>query len=81
MVEDMGLINTVFIKDNNEKVNCLNSVLLTKSIINLNRSSKLKDTFELLVSSTTTSETIATLKLKIAKYVNSTLSYTCSKFQ
>ncbi|WOH04592.1 hypothetical protein DCAR_0624003 [Daucus carota subsp. sativus] len=71
MVEDMGLINTVFIKDNNEKVNCLNSVLLTKSIINLNRSSKLKDTFELLVSSTTTSETIATLKLKIAKLLGS----------
>lgn len=49
-------------------MNCLNSILLTKSISNLNRSSELRDTLELHVSSTTSSETIAVLKLKIHKY-------------
>ncbi|KAK1360972.1 hypothetical protein POM88_045446 [Heracleum sosnowskyi] len=71
MVEDIGLINTVFLKDSNEKVNCLNSVLLTKTISNLNRSSKLRATFELLFSSATSFETIEALKLKIDELLGS----------
>lgn len=65
VVEEIGLLKTVFLKDNNENVNCLNSVLLTKSISNLNRSSDLRDTLEIIVSSATSSESIAALKLKI----------------
>ncbi|KAL8123291.1 hypothetical protein AgCh_011314 [Apium graveolens] len=71
VVEEMGLISTVFLKDNNEKMNYLNSILLTKSISNLNRSFELKDTFELLVSSTTSSAAIAVLKLKIHRLLGS----------
>ncbi|KAK1360981.1 hypothetical protein POM88_045455 [Heracleum sosnowskyi] len=70
-VQEIWLTNTVFLKENNEKVNCLNSALLTKSISNLNRSSELMDTFEIIVSSTTCSETIAALKLKIDESLGS----------
>ncbi|KAK1388446.1 hypothetical protein POM88_016624 [Heracleum sosnowskyi] len=70
-VQEIWLTNTVFVKENNEKVNCLNSALLTKSISNLNRSSELTDNFEIIVSSTTCSETIAALKLKIDELLGS----------
>ena len=73
VIEKIGLISTDFLKDNNWKVQCLNSVLLTKFISNLNRSSDLTDDFEILISSSTSSETIAVLKLKIKEYVNSSL--------
>ncbi|KAL8110719.1 hypothetical protein AgCh_026456 [Apium graveolens] len=71
VVQEMWLTHTVFLKEKNEKVTCLNSALLTKSISNLNRSSELMETFEILVSSTTSSETIATLKLKIDESLGS----------
>lgn len=74
VVEKIGLINTVFLKNNNEKMSCLNSVLLTKSISNLNRTSDLRVALELLVSGTTSSETISSLKLQIDKYVGSNLN-------
>lgn len=69
VVKEIGLINTVFLKDNNETVNCLNSVLVTKSISNLSRSSELVETLEIHVSSTTSSETISAVKLKLDEYV------------
>lgn len=72
-MEKIGLISTRFLKDNNWIVQCLNSVLLTKFISNLNRSSELTDSFEILISTTISSDTIAVLKLKIEEYVNSTL--------
>ncbi|WOH04594.1 hypothetical protein DCAR_0624005 [Daucus carota subsp. sativus] len=71
VIEKIGLISTDFLKDNNWKVQCLNSVLLTKFISNLNRSSDLTDDFEILISSSTSSETIAVLKLKIKELLGS----------
>ena len=56
---------TTFRKDNNQTVNYSNSLLLSKSITNLSRSSGLIDTFEIFVSVTTSSDKIASLKLKI----------------
>lgn len=74
VVEEIGLISTVFLKNNNEKVICLNSVLLTKSISNLNRTSDLRVALELLVSGTTSSETISALKRQIDEYVDSSIN-------
>ncbi|KAK1360970.1 hypothetical protein POM88_045444 [Heracleum sosnowskyi] len=71
VVKEIGLINTVFLKDNNETVNCLNSVLVTKSISNLSRSSELVETLEIHVSSTTSSEAISAVKLKIDELTGS----------
>ncbi|KAK1360961.1 hypothetical protein POM88_045435 [Heracleum sosnowskyi] len=71
VIEKIGLISTVFLKDNNRKVECLNSVLLTKFISNLNRSSELADSFDILVSSTTCLDTTAALKLKIEELLGS----------
>lgn len=71
VVQEIWLTKTVFLKENNEKVNYLNSALITKSISNLNRSSELMDTFEVLVSGTTSPETIAALKLKIDESLGS----------
>ncbi|KAK1393218.1 hypothetical protein POM88_012274 [Heracleum sosnowskyi] len=76
VIEKIGLISTVFLKDNNRKVECLNSVLLTKFISNLNRSSELADSFDILVSSTTCLDTTAALKLKIEEYKISNLYQT-----
>ncbi|XP_063936630.1 mechanosensitive ion channel protein 4-like isoform X2 [Daucus carota subsp. sativus] len=71
VAERLEFYITTFRKDNNQTVNYSNSLLLSKSITNLSRSSGLIDAFEILVSVTTSSDKIASLKLKIDEFIGS----------
>ncbi|GMN74253.1 hypothetical protein TIFTF001_056189 [Ficus carica] len=69
LVEEMNILNTVFLKLNNEKVYYPNSVLSTKPISNYYRSSDMGDTVEFSIDFMTPVEKIGHLKDKINKYI------------
>lgn len=69
MVEEMNILNTVFLKLNNEKIYYPNSVLATKPISNYNRSSDMGDKVEFSIDFMTPMERIGTMKEKIKKYL------------
>ncbi|XP_062097081.1 mechanosensitive ion channel protein 10-like [Humulus lupulus] len=69
LVEEMNILNTVFLKLNNEKVYYPNAVLSTKPISNYYRSSDMGDTVEFSIDFNTSVEKIALLKERIKKYL------------
>ncbi|KAK1381527.1 hypothetical protein POM88_028271 [Heracleum sosnowskyi] len=71
VVKEIGLIKTEFRKENGTNLELLNSVLLTKSVSNFNRSSELTETFEILASSSISCHQISALKLKIDELIGS----------
>lgn len=72
----MNILTTVFLGDANAKVWFPNSVLATKPISNFYRSPDMGDSFEFIVSASTTAEKIGLLKSRIEKYVFPFLSVT-----
>ncbi|KAL3744551.1 hypothetical protein ACJRO7_013769 [Eucalyptus globulus] len=69
LVEEMNILNTVFLKLDNEKIYYPNSVLFTKPISNYNRSSDMGDKVEFSIDIMTPLETIGAMKEKIKKYL------------
>lgn len=67
MVEEMNILNTVFLKLDNEKIYYPNSVLATKPISNYNRSSDMGDKVEFSIEFMTSLERIEALKEKIKR--------------
>ena len=65
MVEEMNILNTVFLKLNMEKVYYPNSVLSTKAISNYYRSPNMQDIVEFHIAFSTTVERIGMLKERI----------------
>ncbi|KAF8040625.1 hypothetical protein BT93_B2752 [Corymbia citriodora subsp. variegata] len=69
MVEEMNILNTVFLKLDNEKIYYPNSVLATKPISNYNRSSDMGDLVEFSIDFMTPMERIGAMKEKIKKHL------------
>lgn len=67
----MNILTTVFLGDADAKVWFPNSVLATKPIANFYRSPDMGDSFDFIVSASTTAEKIGLLKGRIEKYVYS----------
>ncbi|XP_065851167.1 mechanosensitive ion channel protein 10-like isoform X1 [Euphorbia lathyris] len=71
IVEEMNILNTVFLRYDNEKIFYPNSVLATKPISNFYRSPEMSDTIEFSVDVSTSIETIGVLKSRIKVYLES----------
>ncbi|CAI9285408.1 unnamed protein product [Lactuca saligna] len=69
VVEEMNILNTVFLKFDNEKIYYPNSVLATKPISNFYRSPDMGDKVEFSIDFATPFEKIGLLKDKIKKYL------------
>lgn len=69
IVEEMNILNTVFLRFDNEKIYYPNSVLATKPISNFYRSPDMSDSFEFSIDFRTHLENIGALKEKIKKWV------------
>lgn len=69
LVEEMNILNTVFLKLDNEKIYYPNSVLSTKPISNYNRSSDMGDKVEFSIDFMTPLERIGAMKEKIKRYL------------
>ncbi|KAH7523866.1 mechanosensitive ion channel protein 10 [Ziziphus jujuba] len=72
LVEEMNILNTVFLKLNNEKVYYPNSVLATKPISNYYRSPDMGDGVDFSIDFMTPVEKIGMLKEKIKMYLERT---------
>nr|BAV53889.1 mechanosensitive channels of small conductance-like [Chamaecyparis obtusa] len=71
IVEEMNILTTVFLQHDNEKVYYPNSALATKPISNYYRSPDMGDSVEFSVDASTPLEKLASLKERIAKYLES----------
>ncbi|KAI3524062.1 hypothetical protein L1887_02686 [Cichorium endivia] len=69
VVEEMNILNTVFLKFDNEKIYYPNSVLATKPISNFYRSPDMGDNVEFYIDFATPFEKIGLLKDKLKKYL------------
>ncbi|PIN01418.1 putative mechanosensitive ion channel [Handroanthus impetiginosus] len=69
IVEEMNILNTVFLKFDNEKIYYPNNVLATKPISNFYRSPDMGDSLEFSIDFKTPLEKIGTLKEKIKRYL------------
>ncbi|KAF5443748.1 hypothetical protein F2P56_036283 [Juglans regia] len=69
VVEEMNILTTVFLRDDNTKVFFPNSVLSTKPINNFYRSPDMGDAVEFCVHISTPAEKIATIKHRIISYI------------
>ncbi|KAL4590174.1 hypothetical protein LXL04_003098 [Taraxacum kok-saghyz] len=69
VVEEMNILNTVFLRFDNEKIYYPNSVLATKPISNFYRSPDMGDNVEFYIDFATPFEKIGLLKDKIKKYL------------
>lgn len=69
MVEEMNILNTVFLKLDNEKIYYPNSVLAAKPISNYHRSPDMGDKVEFSIDYMTPLERIGAMKEKIKKYL------------
>uniref|UniRef100_A0A6N2LAW1 Mechanosensitive ion channel protein n=1 Tax=Salix viminalis TaxID=40686 RepID=A0A6N2LAW1_SALVM len=72
LVEEMNILNTVFLKLDNEKIYYPNSVLATKPIGNYFRSPDMGDAVEFAIDFATTVEKLGLLKEKIKKHLEKT---------
>ncbi|KAF8660735.1 hypothetical protein HU200_057477 [Digitaria exilis] len=70
-VEEMNILTTVFLKNDNEKIYYPNSVLSTKPISNFYRSPNMYDTIDFAIDVSTSVESIGALKSKIKGYLES----------
>uniref|UniRef100_A0A0A9F3F8 Mechanosensitive ion channel MscS domain-containing protein n=1 Tax=Arundo donax TaxID=35708 RepID=A0A0A9F3F8_ARUDO len=71
VVEEMNILTTVFLKNDNEKIYYPNSVLSTKAISNFYRSPNMYDTIDFAIDVSTSIESIGALKSKIKGYLES----------
>ncbi|KAF8040629.1 hypothetical protein BT93_B2755 [Corymbia citriodora subsp. variegata] len=69
MVEEMNILNTVFLRLDNKKIYYPNLVSATKPISNYNRSSDMGDKVEFSIDFMTPKERIGAMKEKIRKYL------------
>jgi mechanosensitive ion channel protein 4/5/6/7/8/9/10 len=65
VVEEMNILTTVFLKNDNEKVYYPNSVLSTKPISNYYRSPDMYETIDFAIHVSTSLEIIGALKARI----------------
>ncbi|KAL1533384.1 mechanosensitive ion channel protein 8-like [Salvia divinorum] len=70
IVEEMNILTTVFLKFDNHKIYYPNSVLSTKPINNYYRSPDMGDAIDFSIHISTPGEKIATMKERIARYVD-----------
>ncbi|PKI51830.1 hypothetical protein CRG98_027748 [Punica granatum] len=70
VVEEVNILNTVFLKYDNEKIFYPNSVLSTKPISNFYRSPEMGDAVEFAIDFSTSVESIAAFKGKIKSYID-----------
>ncbi|KAF8020628.1 hypothetical protein BT93_G1156 [Corymbia citriodora subsp. variegata] len=71
VVEEMNILTTVFLRDDNLKIIYPNSTLATKAIHNYYRSPEMGDTVEFCMHISTPEEKIAAMKHKITSYIDS----------
>ncbi|KAI3499292.1 hypothetical protein L1887_35087 [Cichorium endivia] len=71
IVEEMNILNTIFLRSDNQKIYYPNSVLLTRSIGNFYRSPDMSDTIDFLIHVNTPADKLATIKQQILSYVES----------
>lgn len=69
VVEEMNILTTVFLRDDNQKIVYPNSLLGTKPIANFNRSPDMGDAVEFFVHIATPHEKIAAIKQRILRLV------------
>ncbi|KAE9609497.1 hypothetical protein Lal_00020250 [Lupinus albus] len=70
VVEEMKILTTVFLRDDNAKVMIPNSILAMKAIYNFYRSPDMGDAIEFFIHVSTPAESIALLKQRIESYIN-----------
>ncbi|OIV96280.1 hypothetical protein TanjilG_05120 [Lupinus angustifolius] len=70
VVEEMNILTTIFLRDDNAKVMIPNSVLATKPIYNFYRSPDMGDAIDFFIHVSTPAESIALLKQRILSYIN-----------
>ncbi|XP_066371674.1 mechanosensitive ion channel protein 10-like [Miscanthus floridulus] len=70
-VEEMNILTTVLLKNDNEKIYYPNSVLSTKPISNFYRSPNMYDTIDFAIDVSTSVESIGALRSKIKGYLES----------
>ncbi|KAH7278985.1 hypothetical protein KP509_38G068100 [Ceratopteris richardii] len=80
IVEEMKILTTVFVKPDNEKVFYPNSVLATKAISNLFRSSNMKEFLSFSVDISTSSQKINEFKDELALYLEKKIEHWAPKF-
>ncbi|KAK2975963.1 hypothetical protein RJ640_012994, partial [Escallonia rubra] len=78
-VEEINIMATIFLREDNEKIYYPNSVLATKTISNFNRSPDMNDSVEFAIDVSTSDESIAALEADMKAYANSILLYLRSK--
>ncbi|PWZ17952.1 Mechanosensitive ion channel protein 10 [Zea mays] len=71
IVEEMNILTTVLLKNDNEKIYYPNSVLSTKPISNFYRSPNMYDTIDFAIDVSTSVESIGALRSKIKGYLES----------
>ncbi|KMZ75438.1 Mechanosensitive ion channel family protein [Zostera marina] len=71
IVEEMNILNTVFLRFDNEKIYYPNAVLSTKPISNFFRSPDMQDSVNFSIGFFTSVEKIATFKSRIKSYLES----------
>ncbi|CAM6056293.1 unnamed protein product [Sphagnum tenellum] len=71
VVEELNILNTIFLSGSNEKVYYPNSVLASKPISNFYRSPDQWDTIDFQIHASTPVEKIGILKEKMTKYIES----------
>ncbi|XP_031497075.1 mechanosensitive ion channel protein 10 isoform X2 [Nymphaea colorata] len=69
IVEEMNILNTVFLRYDNEKIYYPNAVLITKPISNFYRSPDMGDSVEFSIDVSTPVETLGALKARIQMYL------------
>ncbi|TVU12155.1 hypothetical protein EJB05_45785, partial [Eragrostis curvula] len=75
VVEEMNILTTVFLKNDNEKIYYPNSVLSTKAISNFYRSPDMYETIDFAIDVSTSVESIGALKSRIKGYLESKPTY------
>uniref|UniRef100_A0A0E0DYL2 Mechanosensitive ion channel protein n=1 Tax=Oryza meridionalis TaxID=40149 RepID=A0A0E0DYL2_9ORYZ len=77
VVEEMNILTTIFLKNDNEKIYYPNSVLSTKAISNFYRSPNMYDTINFAIDVSTSIERIGALKSRIKGYIDSKPTHWC----
>ncbi|TVU12154.1 hypothetical protein EJB05_45784, partial [Eragrostis curvula] len=75
VVEEMNILTTVFLMNDNEKTYYPNSVLSTKAISNFYRSPDMYETIDFAIDVSTSVESIGALKSRIKRYLESKPTY------
>ncbi|KAK2975962.1 hypothetical protein RJ640_012993 [Escallonia rubra] len=80
IVEEINIMATIFLMEDNEKIYYPNSVLATKTISNFNRSPDMNDSVEFAIDVSTSDESIAALEANMKAYLRSKPEHWCPSF-